>query len=628
MKSKYPNLASEFVALRSYCRWIPELNRRESWDEVVDRVITFLRTEAANGDNVTAKVWSNIKKGMLNFQVMPSMRLAATAGKAAKKDNLCIYNCSYLPVDSLESFSELMYILMCGTGAGFSVERENVDNLPVVNYQTSFRRDDYVVEDNREGWAKAFQFGLETWFNGEDVHFDFSYIRPYGTPLMTMGGRASGPEPLIELFDFAKEVIINAAGRKLKPLECHDICCKTAEVVVAGGTRRSACISFSDIDDVEMREAKKTPIPVQRYMANNSAVYTEKPDTITFLREWSTLAESGTGERGIANVSNLDKITDTRKFTKDMRLNPCGEIILRPYQLCNLSEAVIRPDDDISDLVEKVKTATWLGILQSTFTHFPFVRNKWKKNCEEERLIGVSLTGQLDNPAILTDEVLNQLKKVVVRTAKHASKILEINAPAAFTCTKPSGTVSQVVDSASGCHPRYSKYYIRRYRISKADPLFKLMAEQGLKYYPEVGQTLDNATTMVVEFPIESPKTCVTRDKWSCIDQLEWYLKVQKNWSTHNVSNTVYVKQDEWVKVGNWVYEHFDDIVGVSFLPYEDHHYKMAPYEEINEEIYKKMVKDFPELDFTILGEYESETGDTTEVAKTLACTGNSCELT
>ena len=627
MRIKYPSLASEFVALRSYCRWLPEKGRRETWEEVVDRVITFLRKETANGDNITTKVWTNIKQGMLKFQVMPSMRLTATAGPAAKKDNLCIYNCSYLPIDSLYSFSELMYILMCGTGAGFSVETENVDKLPAVNHPTSIRRDDYIIEDSREGWAKAFLFGLETWFAGEEVIFDFSRIREYGAPLKTMGGRASGPGPLRDLFEFAKNIIVNAAGRQLSSIECHDIACKVAEIVVAGGTRRSACISFSDIEDDEMRLAKRFPIPLQRHMANNSAVYKEKPDTITFLREWSALAESGSGERGILNVSNLSKVTDTRQFSLDMRSNPCGEILLRPYELCNLSEAVVRDDDDISDLVEKVKTATWLGVIQSTFTYFPFLRNIWKQNCEEERLIGVSLTGQLDNPGILTDEVLNQLKKVAIRTAKHAAKVLDIPTPKAFTCTKPSGTVSQVVDSASGCHPRYSKYYLRRYRISKADPLFQLLKDQKMKYYPEVGQHADDATTMVVEFPIKSPDTCITRDNWSAIDQLEWYLRVQKNWSTHNVSNTVYVKPDEWIKVGNWVYEHFDDLIGVSFLPYDAGNYQLAPYEEISESKYERSVEKFPTLDFSQLTQYEKTTGDTTETAKSFACTGDKCEL-
>jgi ribonucleoside-triphosphate reductase len=625
---KYPSIASEFVALRSYCRWLPELNRRESWEEVVGRVVNFLKTETRHADRIPNKVWTSIEEGMISFNVMPSMRLVATAGVAAKKDNVCLYNCSYLPIDSIKSFSELLYILMCGTGAGFSVEKDNISKLPVIKHPTSQRRDDYVIEDSREGWAKALQFGLEAWWNGEDVHFDDSKLRPYGAPLKTMGGRSSGPEPLRSLMSFAKEIILAAAGRQLTSLEAHDVCCKVAEVVVVGGTRRSAMISFSDLEDELMRHAKDFPIPPHRFMANNSAVYKTKPDNITFLKEWSALAESGSGERGIINVSNLSNICKDRKFTLDMRSNPCGEIILRPYQMCNLSEAVIREDDDIGDLVEKVTTATWLGVIQGTFTHFPFLRAEWKKNCEEERLVGVSLTGQLDNSEILSEQVLKQLKKVVIKIAKHASDILKVSTPKAYTCTKPSGTVSQVVDSSSGCHPRYSKYYIRRYRISSSDPLFHLMRDQGVDYQPEVGQTEDNATTVVVEFPIKSPDKAITTKTWTSMDQLNWYLKVQKNWSTHNVSNTVYVKRDEWIKIGAWVYDHFDEIVGISFLPLDDHKYELAPYEEIDEERYNKLVKKFPKLDFSVLGEYEKLAGDKTEVAKTYACSSKEgCEL-
>jgi len=627
MKAKYPNQASEFISLRSYCRWLPEESRRETWEEVTDRVINFLRTETYNADKIPAKVWSSIKKGMLEFNVMPSMRLVATAGPAAKKSNICMYNCAYLPIDSLKSFSEIMYILLCGTGVGFSVETEYTRKLSVIKHQTGNRRDDYTIEDSREGWANAFLFGLETWYNGEDVIFKYDQIRPYGAPLLTMGGRASGSDPLKELLVFTKEIILNAVGRKLKTIECYDIACKSAEVVVAGGTRRSSCISFSDIDDLDMAMAKRGNYPIHRRMSNNSVVFKEKPDTITFLREWSNLAESGTGERGILNISNLSKITSTREFTSEMRTNPCGEIILKPFQFCNLSEAVIRSSDDISDLVDKVKTATWAGIIQSTFTYFPNIRDKWRKNCEEERLIGVSLTGQLDNPEILTDEVLNQLKKVVVKTASHAAKILGINEPKAFTTSKPSGTVSQVVNSSSGCHPRFSKYYIRRYRISKSDPLFLLLKDQGVPWNPEVGQKRDNATTMVVEFPVKSPSSCIIKDDWDAMNQLNWYMRLQKNWSTHNVSNTVYVKKNQWLKVGNWVYENFDDIVGIAFLPNSDHNYKLAPYEEITEEIFNELNNKFPTIDFSKLGEYEKETGDKTEAAKELACSGGLCEI-
>jgi len=627
VKAQYPNEASEFIALRTYCRWLEDEGRRETWNEVTDRVLSFLRSEASGSEDVPSKVWTNIKGGMLNFNVLPSMRLVATAGEAAKKDNLCLYNCSYTPIDTLKSFSEILYILMCGTGVGFSVEREYINKLPIVNHQDGTMRDDYIIEDSREGWAKAFLFGLETWFGGEDVIFNFSKIRPYGAPLKTFGGRASGPDPFKELIEFTREIIINAAGRKLKAIECHDIACKTAVVVLSGAKRRSACISFSDIDDVEMREAKKGQFPLHRYKSNNSVVFKEKPDTITFLREWSSLAESGTGERGIFNISNLEKICSTRTFNKHIRCNPCGEILLDRQELCNLSTVVIRAEDDLDDLVSKVKTATWLGMIQSTFTHFPFLREKWRKNAEEERLIGVCLTGQLDNPDILTDQVLVQLKKVVLKTAKRAAKILDINEPKAYTTVKPAGNTSELTSSSAGCHCRWSKYYIRRYRISKSDPLFHLVRDQGIPWEAEEGQTKDNATTVVVSFPVKSPSTCITRHEWSCMDQLKWYLKLQKHWSTHNVSCTVYVKKDEWLKVGNWVYDNFDDIVGITFLPSDDHVYKLAPYTEIDEETYNEEVKKFPKLDFSKLGNYEKASGDTTEVSQILECTGGACKV-
>ena len=576
---------------------------------------------------VPQKVWGKIRDGMDHFNVMPSMRIAATAGPAAQRDNVCCYNCAYEPIDGLQSFSELMFILMSGTGVGFSVEKENVEKLPAVMNPTGKVRDDYVIEDSREGWAKAFLFGLETWFAGETVVFDYSRIRPYGSPLKAMGGRASGPEPLKRLFDETEKLIRHAAGRKLTPLECHDICCRVAANVISGGKRRSAMISFSDLDDDEMRHAKDYPVPVYRYMSNNSAVYKKKPNSADFMKEWAALATSGTGERGILNVSDLKSVCPMREFKGNERTNPCGEIILRPYEFCNLSEVVVRPKDDISDLVEKVKTAVWIGVIQSTFTHFPFLRDKWRKNCEEERLIGVSLTGQMDNHDILTPEVFKQLRKVAERTAKQAAKRLGINMPRAYTCTKPSGTVSQVVNSASGCHPRWSRYYIRRYRIAKSDPLFLMLRDQGLPFKPEVRQTRDNFTTAVFEFPVKSPRKSVLRNEWNAIKQLDWYRRVQKNWSTHNVSITIYVKDDEWLKVGSYVYEHWDEIVGISFFNYNGGKYELAPYQEITKEQYNKMVARFPTLDFTQLWKYEKITGDTTRASQEFACAGSSCDI-
>lgn len=757
MKVEFPNIASQFVALTHYCRFLPDENRRETWSEVIDRVIEFLRTNTEGVENIPAKVWHEIRSGMATFNVMPSMRLVATAGPVAARDNCCLFNCGYAPIDSWQSFSELMHLLMCGTGIGFSVEQENISKLPVIKSSTGGRRDDYEVEDTREGWALALLFGLETWANGEDVIFKTDKIRPYGAPLKMMGGRASGPLPFIEMMTNIKKTMMAARGRRLTSLECHDVCCYIAQSAVMGSQRRSACISFSDIEDLEMRGAKdftKGAIPTHRYMSNNTAVFKTKPTSALFMQEFSALALSGSGERGILNVSNLKAVCPTRDWKGNERTNPCvvgdtqvltsngfqtveslvgesfdavvngeaifvsegfyetgikdvvkikthggfeikltpnhkllsgdkwievssldvgdeialsekdktdviesmipsgkkmvydvcvpyvhefsangirahncGEILLRPFSFCNLSEVVVRATDDISDLVEKVKTATWMGVIQSTFTHFPFLRNRWARNCNEERLIGVSLTGQLDNPEILSANVLSQLKKVVERTAKHAAGKLGINTPAAYTTTKPSGTCSLVTDASPGVHPRWSKFYIRRFRIAKSDPLFQLMVDQGMPFNPENGQSKANYTTAVFEFPVKSPEKAITRNEWDAMKQLEWYLKVQKNWSTHNVSNTVYVKDDEWIKVANFVYEHWSEIVGVSFFPYAGGDYAQAPYQEITEEQYNEMVKKFPKLDFTKLHEYESKTGDVTEVGHEFACSAGQCDV-
>jgi ribonucleoside-triphosphate reductase len=630
-KTKFPNKAAEFVALTHYCRWLPVENRRENWREVVDRVIEFLSANTERADAIPRKVWEEIESTMLSFRVMPSMRLVATAGPVAERDNSCLYNCSFSPIRDWRAYSEMMFLLMSGVGVGFSVERENTKHLPEIKPASGTFRDEYIVEDSREGWAKAVLFALETYSAGEDVVFDYSQIRPYGTPLKSMGGRASGPDPLKKLIKSIRRTMTEAAGRKLTSLEAHDIACFIAEAAVMGGKRRSAMISFSDVDDQLMRDSKdfrRGPVPVHRYAANNTAVYHTKPDSAEFLLEWAALANSGSGERGILNLGAMGKhLAPARNWTGQERVNPCGEAILKPYGLCNLTEVIVRADDDISDLVEGVRTATWLGVMQSTFTHFPFLRKEWRKNCEEERLIGVSLTGQLDNPDILTPQVLKQLKRVVERTAKHAAKKLGINPPVAYTLVKPSGTVSQLVDCAPGVHPRWSKYYIRRYRIATTDPVYHAMLAQGVKFKPEVGQSVDNMTTAVFEYPVESPDGAVTRENWTAIDQLEWYLKVQKNWSTHNVSNTVYVKPDEWLMVGEWVYKNWDGIVGISFFPHDGGRYELAPYESIDEETYKKMVAEFPAVDFGKLGDYEKETGDTTSVAQEFACSAGKCDV-
>jgi len=537
-------------------------------------------------------------------------------------------NCAFAPIDNLKAFSELMFILMCGTGVGFSVERQYVNKLPIIKRDVLLERDDYVIEDSREGWADAFLFALQTWFAGEHVHFDYSKIRPYGAPLITMGGRASGPEPLRDLFDNVEAIIKSAAGRKLKPIEVHDICCLVAANVIMGGRRRSAMISFSDLDDEEMRNAKNFslgPVPTHRYMANNSAVYHTKPSSAEFMEEFASMAKSGSGERGICNIEAIKNANPDRNITGEERMNPCAEILAKPNQFCNLTEVVVRANDGVDDLVEKVKTATWIGVIQASFTHFPYLRHRWAKACEEERLLGVSLTGQMDNPELLTPEILRSLREVVRKTAKHASKKLGINMPASFTCTKPSGTVSQVVDSASGVHPRWSNYYLRRYRIAVSDPMFELLKDEGMKWYPEAGQTKHNCTTAVVEFPVKSPDGAATRHTFTWEDQFNWYLRVQKNWSTHNVSNTIYVPEDSWLAMANLIYENWDSVVGLALFPFDGGEYELAPYLEITEEEYLKHTEEMPDIDFTRLGEFEHK--DNTTFSQEIACGGGVCDV-
>lgn len=619
----FRNELAEFVFYRTYSRWDEEKSRRETWDETVDRYITSI-IRPLNG-KIPKKIRKEIEQQIKKMGVMPSMRALWSAGHAFNYNNVCGYNCSYLPIDNILCFSELLYILMCGTGVGFSVEENNISKLPDVPNQTSAGNGVHVVGDSKEGWADSLKAGLESWFEGRDIEFDYTKVRPRGARLNVMGGRASGPDPLKKLHRFVREIIINAQGRKLTALECHDICCKIAEIVVVGGVRRSSLISFSDLEDEELRKAKRFPIPPHRYMANNSAIYKEKPDSVLFLREWFNLAASGTGERGIYNVSNLEKYATRRKFRGDERSNPCGEIILRPYEFCNLSEVVIRPSDSFDDLVDKVRAAVWIGAIQSTYTNFKYIRPKWKKNCNEERLLGVSLTGQLDNTRLLSEDKLQILREYAIKTARKAASHLSINASVSVTTGKPSGTVSQLVDAASGCHPRYSRFYYRRVRISDTDPLFRMLQDQGVPYNSENDQDPKNPDTWVLTFPVKAPKNAITRDEMGAIEQLEWYKKLQDNWCEHNQSCTIYVKPGEWPEVGAYVYRNFDNIVGVSFLPYDGGHYKLAPYEEISEEEYNKAKEKFPKIDYSKLGDYEQE--DNTTGSQALACSSGACEI-
>jgi ribonucleoside-diphosphate reductase alpha chain len=620
----FKNEVAEFIYKRTYSRWLEEENRREDWPETIERFIGFIISERPD---IPEKTINKIRKYMLEFAVMPSMRFLWAAGPAAKADNTCIYNCSFAKINSIEAFAECLYVLMCGTGFGFSVEQEEVMKLPEVpEIKSGQGLAKVLIEDSKAGWADSVKTLMGSLYDGQNIYFDYSDIRLEGARLMTMGGRASGPAPLVKLHDFIRETMHNAQGRQITTLEAHDICNQIAEIVVVGGVRRSSQISLSDLTDKEMRHAKEWPFPIKRAMANNSAIYRDKPSAADFLIEWGALAKSGTGERGIFNLSSAQAKAPARRYAPLIQgTNPCGEIMLRDMQFCNLSEVVVREDDDLDTLLDKVETATWLGIIQSSFTNFPYLRKEWKKNCDVEALLGVSLTGQMDNPSILTSEALAALKSRVLRISRKASGILGTKMPAATTCVKPSGTVSQLVDSASGVHPRYSQYYIRRYRIAARDPLFNLMKEAGIKCSPENGQTKKDATTWVLEFPVKSPEGCITRKDVSALDQLKHYKNLQHNWCEHNASMTVYVRDDEWFEVGNWVYQNWDIINGVSFLPYSGGKYELAPYEEIDHRTYERLIKKLPIIDYTQLSQYELE--DNTQGKSEFACVGDKCEI-
>ena len=620
----FKNEVAEFIYKRTYSRWLDKEGRREDWPETIERFIGFI---ISKNPQIPEKTINKIRNYMSQFAVMPSMRFLWAAGPAAQFDNTCIYNCAFGKINSVDAFAECLYILMCGTGFGFSVEKEEVEKLPEVpEIKSGQGLPKKIIADSKAGWADSVKTLMNNLYKGQNIYFDYSEIRPEGARLNTMGGRASGPHPLVKLHDFIRETMHNSQGRKLTTLEAHDICNQIAEIVVVGGVRRSSQISLSDLDDKEMRHAKEWPFPIKRAMANNSAIFRDKPSAAQFLKEWASLALSGTGERGIFNLNAAQSKAPSRRYAPKIQgTNPCGEIMLRDMQFCNLSEVVIREDDDLDSLLDKVETATWLGVIQATFTDFPYLRKEWKKNCDVERLLGVSLTGQMDNPSVLTSDCLKALKSRVLRISRKAAKILGINVPTATTCVKPSGTVSQLVDSASGVHPRYSNYYIRRYRISSRDPLFEMMKDAGIKATPEVGQQSSNATTWVLEFPVKSPDGCITRKDVSALEQLSHYKNLQQNCCEHNASMTVYVRDDEWFEVGNWVYKNWDIINGVSFLPYDGGKYKLAPYEEIDARTYERLIKKLPVIDYKQLSKYELQ--DNTQGKGEYACIGDRCEI-
>lgn len=631
-KKYFKNPLAEMVYYRTYSRWIEEENRRETWIETIDRYMDFMKENV--GDKLTKKDYEEIKKGILNQEVMPSMRLLQFAGKPARNTNVCAYNCSFIAPEKLSDFAEIMYISMCGTGVGFSVEEENVQKLPQIKKQLNKKVEKYVVEDSKEGWADSLTFGLKTWFSGGDVDFDYSLLRPEGSRLKTMGGKSSGPVPLKQLHNFARTRIISKQGRRLSTIDVHDLCCMIGQIVVSGGVRRSAMISLSDLDDHLMRDAKQGQFwnsAPQRAMANNSAVYNQKPTNEEFMREWLSLIESKSGERGIFNRASMSTQLPARrvKYLGDdierLGTNPCGEIILKSKQFCNLTEVVVRANDTEKSLLKKIRLATILGTYQATLTKFPYLSKEWKENCEAERLLGVSLTGQWDNKIVRTPEVLEKLKKEAIKVNQRYSKKLGIGESTCITAVKPSGTASQVVDSASGMHPRYSKYYIRRIRISKTDALFKMLKDQNVPYHPEVGYTEETASTFVLEFPVKAPKDAVFKNDISALDQLEHWKMVKMFYTEHNPSVTISVGDDEWIKVGNWVYENWDIVGGLSFLPRTNHVYQLAPYEEIDEDTYNDMVEKVSHIDFSKILAYEVT--DQTDVKKELACVSGVCDI-
>mgnify|MGYP003122537027 FL=1 len=624
-----PTDYQNFIAVSRYARWLDEENRRETWDETVQRYVDYI-AEKVKGSLPKGDIYNAI----YNLEVMPSMRALMTAGPALERDNTAGYNCSYLPVDDPKAFDEAMYILLCGTGVGFSVERQYISRLPDI--PEDMEECDTVIEvvDSKEGWAKSLRKLIGHLYMGEIPSWDVSKVRPAGARLKIFGGRASGPAPLVDLFNFTVALFKANAGRKLSSYDCHNLMCKVGEVVVSGGVRRSAMISLSNLSDQRMRHAKSGKwweTAPQMALSNNSVAYTDKPDGETFLREWLSLVESKSGERGIFNrVSAKKQVAKygRRNPDYDFGCNPCSEIILRPYQFCNLTEVVIRESDRFDDLKRKVVLATILGTAQATLTKFPYLRKIWNTNTEEERLLGVSLTGIMDNELTSgrkkgLDKTLEALREIAVETNREWSQIFRIPPSTAITCVKPSGTVSQLVDSASGIHPRHSKYYIRTVRGDNKDPLTKFMIDNGVPSEPDFmkpdGQT-------VFSFPMKSPSTSVIRHEMTAIQQLEMWLTYQRYWCEHKPSVTVSVKDDEWMEVGAFVFKHFDEMSGVSFLPHSDHTYQQAPYQDCTEKEYNAMLDKFVyDINWDSLDDYEKE--DTTAGSQTFACSGDTCEI-
>ena len=631
-----PTEYQNFIHLSRYSRYLPEFNRRETWNETVSRYMNFFHDhlKETHDYDIDAKTAALVEDSILSLKVMPSMRCLMAAGVALKRENAAGYNCSFVAINRQQAFDEILYILMNGVGVGFSVERQHIANLPTVAEE--FHKSEVVIQvaDSKLGWARAYKELIAMLYSGQIPKWDVTKVRPAGSVLKTFGGRASGPEPLTALFKFTVATFIKAAGRKLNSIECHDIVCKIAEIVVVGGVRRSALISLSNLSDDRMRNAKSgqwwNEFP-HRALANNSAAYSEKPDIGIFMEEWLSLYHSKSGERGFFNREGVKKILEKngrRNANFEFGTNPCSEIILRDRQFCNLSEVVVRAEDTLETLKEKVKVAVIIGTWQSTLTNFKYLSKKWAENCEEERLLGVSLTGVMDNE--LTNgkrgdlaKLLETLKEVAIETNAKLAKEMGINQSVAITCNKPSGTVSQLVDAASGIHARWSPYYIRTVRSDMKDPLAKFMVAKGFPVEPDV---MKKDTTWVFSFPVKAPEGSVYRNDMTAIEQLELWKVYQDHWCEHKPSVTIYVKEQEWIQVASWVYDNFDYMSGVSFLPTSDHIYEQAPYQDIDEAEYKNFLNKMPKgIDWSELAQLETE--DNTIGSQTLACAAGGCEI-
>lgn len=652
MSNTFDSPLQELQFYDKYSRWNAIAGRRETWGETCLRVHHFFYAQIEGADNVppmqptklTATEWNELFAAMLNMEVMPSMRIVQMAGPALERCNVGAYNCAYLPLDSWQAFGELLYILMQGTGCGFSCEADYIDSLPRIKKQKGSLLP-HVIPDTTEGWCHALVTGLMAWAAGMDITFDYSQIRPQGAVLRTKGGRASGPEPLRQLLDFTRNRLLAKQGRRVDPIDAHDIACFAGQIVQVGGVRRAAEISLSDLEDRDLRDAKTgnwTERNIQRSMANNSAVYNGRPASVDFLEEWIALAKSGSGERGIFNrEGTIGQRPSRRSKRSDFGTNPCGEIVLRPRQFCNLSIAIARPDDTEESLTRKVRIAAIYGTLQSTLTKFNYLSQEWQANCEEERLLGVDITGQMDCPLLQPkygygdpwdDEgaygrrtFLSKLRDVAIATNKDYAGRLGIPASAAVTCVKPSGNSAQLFNCSSGLHPRYAKFYIRRVRIGAYTPIAKFLKDADVPWHPEVGQSVEGASVLVFDFPVASPEDAITRHDMGAVEQLENWFAWKEAYTEHNPSVTIYIDEAEWLEAGNWVYQHFDRIGGLAFLPKDQTAYTLAPYEEITKEQYDHLSLQLPPLLFDRLADYEKE--DMTEVNREFACTGDRCEI-